>query len=192
MSAKSHKKSVETQTGNCTAGQPSRLHHNAYVVADQEKTRHFYEDLIGMPLTQFWIEHTEIMGEMHVYSHAFYGLADGGALAFFCFDGETHRQRYQPKKQELFVHIALKVDKQTQDAIRSRLQAAGVDVWDADHGYTYSIYVEDPDGLQVEFSADPPNIADIAAFQLQTAHHSLGNWMKGDRTPNNDVRAHAH
>ena len=145
-----------------------------------------------MPLTQFWIEHTEIMGEMHVYSHAFYGLADGGALAFFCFDGETHRQRYQPKKQELFVHIALKVDKQTQDAIRSRLQAAGVDVWDADHGYTYSIYVEDPDGLQVEFSADPPNIADITAFQLQTAHHSLGNWMKGDRTPNNDVRAHAH
>ena len=26
---------------------PIRLHHNAYVTRDQEKTRQFYEDLIG-------------------------------------------------------------------------------------------------------------------------------------------------
>ena len=29
---------------------PSRLHHNAYVTKDQEATRAFYEDLIGLPL----------------------------------------------------------------------------------------------------------------------------------------------
>ena len=31
---------------------PTRLHHNAYVTRDMEATRHFYEDLIGMPGTE--------------------------------------------------------------------------------------------------------------------------------------------
>ena len=30
---------------------PMRLHHTAYVTKDQEKTRQFYEDVIGLPLT---------------------------------------------------------------------------------------------------------------------------------------------
>jgi hypothetical protein len=32
------------------AALPLRLHHNAYVCADQERTRRFYEDVIGLPL----------------------------------------------------------------------------------------------------------------------------------------------
>ena len=28
---------------------PSRLHHNAFLTKDQEATRAFYEDLIGLP-----------------------------------------------------------------------------------------------------------------------------------------------
>ena len=35
---------------------PTRLHHNAYVCADQERTRHFYEDIVGLPLVATWIE----------------------------------------------------------------------------------------------------------------------------------------
>ena len=35
---------------------PIRLHHNAYVCADQERTRHFYEDIVGLPLVATWIE----------------------------------------------------------------------------------------------------------------------------------------
>jgi catechol 2,3-dioxygenase-like lactoylglutathione lyase family enzyme len=35
---------------------PQRLHHNAYVCADQERTRHFYEDILGLPLIATWIE----------------------------------------------------------------------------------------------------------------------------------------
>ncbi len=33
---------------------PIRLHHNAYVTRDQEKTRQFYEDIIGLPLVATW------------------------------------------------------------------------------------------------------------------------------------------
>ena len=33
-----------------TAKLPSRLHHTAYETKDLEATRHFYEDIIGLPL----------------------------------------------------------------------------------------------------------------------------------------------
>src|SRR5580704_19203801 len=36
--------------------QPQRLHHNARVVKDHERTRHFYEDIVGMPLLATWAE----------------------------------------------------------------------------------------------------------------------------------------
>ena len=33
---------------------PLRLHHNAYVVKDQEANRRFLEDLLGIPLVATW------------------------------------------------------------------------------------------------------------------------------------------
>ncbi len=59
---------------------PLRLHHNAYVCADQERTRHFYEDIVGLPLLAAWIEEAEFPefpGRRISYSHAFYGIGDG-------------------------------------------------------------------------------------------------------------------
>ena len=67
---------------------PQRLHHNARVVKDHERTHHFYEDIIGMPLIATWAEvgHFPEFPERPIsYCHTFYGLADGGALAFFGF-----------------------------------------------------------------------------------------------------------
>ena len=39
---------------------PSRLHHTAYVTRDLEATRHFYENVIGLPLVATWCEADEI------------------------------------------------------------------------------------------------------------------------------------
>ena len=64
---------------------PSRLHHTAYVTRDLEATRKFYEDLIGLPLVATWCEVDELFGAERVYCHLFFGLGDGGALAFFKF-----------------------------------------------------------------------------------------------------------
>ena len=46
----------------------ARLHHNAYVTRDQEATRRFYEDLIGLPLIATWCEADELfeIGRAHV------------------------------------------------------------------------------------------------------------------------------
>ena len=35
---------------------PRRLHHAAWVTRDQEATRHFYEDILGLPLVATWAE----------------------------------------------------------------------------------------------------------------------------------------
>jgi len=169
---------------------PERLHHNAYVCADQERTRRFYEDILGMPLVATWIERSEMEGRTVSFCHTFFGLADGGALAFFNFQDPEIQAQFTAKAQPRFVHIALKVSPAAQDAIRGRCEAAGVATRTMDHGYCTSLYVTDPDGLMVEFTRDADNVAAIDAHQRATAHASLARWTAGDATPNNDVRPH--
>lgn len=172
---------------------PLRLHHNAYVCADPERTRHFYEDIIGLPLLATWIEEAEFPdfpGRRLSYSHTFYGIGDGGALAFFHFADADVAAAYIPKRQSPFVHIALAVTDANQRQIKQRLGKANLPVREVDHGYCKSIYVEDPDGLRVEFTSDPPDAGTIGAQQRATAHESLRRWAAGDRTVNNDIRPH--
>jgi catechol 2,3-dioxygenase-like lactoylglutathione lyase family enzyme len=172
---------------------PFRLHHNAYVCADQERTRHFYEDIIGLPLLATWIEEgefPEFPGRKMSYSHAFYGIGDGGALAFFEFADPKAAAAYKANKQPFFVHIALAVTEATQNEIKRRLDEAKLPVRERDHGYCKSIYVQDPDGLIVEFTSDPPDVAKINTMQRETAHATLRRWAAGDRTVNNDIRPH--
>src|ERR1700691_3065145 len=66
---------------------PLRLHHNAYVVKDQEANRRFLEDLLGIPLVATWCERTyrADLGRKVDFCHTFFGLKDGSALAFFQF-----------------------------------------------------------------------------------------------------------
>lgn len=181
--------SIETQA---KARTPLRLHHNAFVVRDQERTRAFYEDILGLPLRATWIEvSANLKGE--AYCHSFYGLADGGALAFFTFaNPDVQRTVYGGgTAKNLYHHIALAVDDETQRAIRTRCQAAGVASRDIDHGYCRSLYVTDPDGLIVEFTVDPPEVDSINAWQARTARKTLDAWQGGDRRPNNDWRRHS-
>jgi catechol 2,3-dioxygenase-like lactoylglutathione lyase family enzyme len=176
-----------------TPALPLRLHHNAYVCADQERTRHFYEDILGLPLVATWIEEAEFPefpGRRLSYSHTFYGIGDGGALAFFAFADPEVASAYTAKKQPLFVHIALAVTEATQNGISKRVADAGLPLREVDHGYCKSIYVQDPDGLLVEFTSDPPDAGEIAARQRATAHETLRRWQAGNRLVNNNIRPH--
>ncbi len=171
---------------------PSRLHHHAYVVENQERTRQFYEDVVGLPLLATWIEEGDYKDMKFSFSHTFYGLGDGSALAFFSFADPEVQAKFAAKQQDIFVHVALNVTEKALDSILERCKTAGFESFAHDHGYCKSIYVTDPDGLLVEFTADPPNVAAINAHQASTAHASLRAWMAGDRTPNNDIRPAGH
>ena len=167
---------------------PQRLHHTARVVKDHETTRRFYEDIIGMPLVATWAEvaqFPEYPGRNINYCHTFYGLADGGALAFFQFAEPDVHEKFKAKIQTAFNHLALAVSPTLQDAIKERLEKAGHQTRFMDHGYCKSLYVSDPDGLTLEFTWDPDDAPDINKMQLATARQTLSRWLAGDLTPNN-------
>jgi catechol 2,3-dioxygenase-like lactoylglutathione lyase family enzyme len=163
----------------------TRLHHTAYVCSDQEQTRHFYEDVLGIPLTGFWIERETLGDVVHEFSLALYSLSDGCALSFFNFADAELQERNAAKKQGLFVHLALQADRAQQDALRDRLEKAGYQAMEFHHGYARSLYVEDPDGQTLEFCEEPAGMDSVTAQQRTVAHQALQRWQAGDRTVNN-------
>ena len=167
---------------------PRRLHHNAYVTADQEVTRHFYENIIGLPLIATWIEASNFDGRESTFCHTFFGIGDGAALAFFNFADEKDAAMFKPLEQPATVHVALAVDQNCAREIKERLKAAGYDALEIDHGFCRSFYVTDPNGLRLEFTLDPPNVAEIDRKQRETAHEALARWTRGERTVNNVLR----
>lgn len=171
---------------------PSRLHHTAYVTRDLEATRKFYEDLIGLPLLATWCEKDELFGAERVYCHLFFGLGDGGALAFFKFAKPADEEQFGPKMPFTpFHHIALNVDAETQAAIEKRLAAAGYkepQSFVLEHGYCRSVYVTDPNGLILEFTLDAPRAQQINSERRASAHADLKRWLAGDHTSNNTYR----
>jgi glyoxylase I family protein len=170
---------------------PQRLHHNARVVKDHERTRQFYEEVVGMPLVATWSEvgqFPEFPERPISYCHTFYGLSDGGALAFFGFADPDVYEAFKAKVQSGFNHLALAVSPELQDQIKQNLEKAGYKTTAIDHGYCKSLYVSDPDGLLLEFTSDPKNAVEIGEWQARTAHGTLSRWISGDRKPNNDLR----
>jgi len=179
-----------------TISVPTRLHHNAYVTSDMEATRHFYEDLIGMPLVATWCESDELFGKNRVYCHCFFGLADGSALAFFQFaNPEDQAQFGPPMPASPFHHIALNVDAKTQQLVEERLKKAGCrepGFYVLDHGYCRSIYATDPNGMILELTTDNAQAADGAEERRRTAHSNLKRWLGGDHHSNNTFRSATH
>jgi catechol 2,3-dioxygenase-like lactoylglutathione lyase family enzyme len=172
---------------------PVRLHHYALVVRDQEQVRHFMEDVLGFPLVATWAERAMFhdVGEEHEYCHTFYELDGGGALAFFQFADPKMYERCQakaPAEISRFHHIALRVDSDRFEDLRQRLEAAGLPNRVRDHGYCQSLYTCTSDGLQLEFTVDAPNLSEIESDQRRNAHGTLARWLKGDHSPNNDIR----
>lgn len=169
-----------------------RLHHTAYLTKDQEATRAFYEDVLGFPLLATWAEADELFGAVRVYCHTFFGLADGGALAFFQFADKEDQDLFDPAlTPSPFRHIALKVDADGQVELERRLKVAN---WKPggtfvlEHGYCRSLYTEDPNGMVLEFTVDVPEVDEIAELRSSDAHETLKRWLAGDHTSNNMYR----
>jgi catechol 2,3-dioxygenase-like lactoylglutathione lyase family enzyme len=172
----------------------TRLHHTAYVTKDLQATRKFYEELLGFPLTATWCEADELFGKLRVYCHCFFGLEDGSALAFFQFADPSDQAEFGPPiPPSPFHHVALHVTPAAQAEIAKRLTAAGYEhprTYVLEHGYCRSLYVEDPNGMIVELTADAPSAItpDVVAANKAKAHRELERWLAGDHTSNNNYR----
>lgn len=170
----------------------NRLHHTAYTTKDMEKTRAFYEDVLGFPLVATWSEKDELFGKERTYCHCFFGLNDGSALAFFQFAEPEDQALFDPETPTSpFRHIALHVDAAEQQELEARIVAAGIEApqtYVLEHGYCRSVYVVDPNDMTVEFTVDAPEALVLADERQATAHVALQRWLAGDHTSNNTYR----
>ena len=154
-----------------------QLHHYAYRAKDAEETRHFYEDILGLPL--YHIIQSDVVpstGEYCPYTHFFFRLQDGSFIAFFDL-GNDEAALPSPNTPAWVNHIAFRVDSVADlEAMKTRLEAHGVEVLGVtDHHIFKSIYFFDPNGVRMELSAQV-----ASEFQLlqesRTAHARLAEW----------------
>lgn len=130
------------------------LNHVAYRCKDSEETRHFYEDILNMPLIGIvWHDHVPSTGEYCPYFHLFFEMADGGCIAFFdLFDGKGVTN---PEDTPKWVnHLALTVEsEQALIDAKERLVANGIEVVGPTvHSSSKAIYFFDPNGIRLELA----------------------------------------
>ncbi len=125
------------------------LGHLVLYVRDLERSRRFYRDVLG------WREITPTKGEMPFPAAAF-------------SSGRTHHELLLievgagaaplPRGRRLgLYHFGLKIGESDDElrAARDQLVAAGARIVGAtDHGITHSLYIEDPDGNEIELYID--------------------------------------
>ncbi|CAN5612356.1 hypothetical protein BH09PSE5_BH09PSE5_25700 [soil metagenome] len=187
-------KDIATATATPLRQLPLRLHHRAIVVRDMEATRHFMEDILGLPLVAAWCETTPMMDSDKPidYVHAFFALADGSAIAFFQFADkgyEARAIRTDHPEIERFDHLALKSTRATVDEVIERATKWNIPYRITNHGYCKSVYVTSPDGMYLEFAEDPPYADEIERTARENAHANLSRWLAGDhQTTNNPYR----
>lgn len=154
-----------------------QLHHYAYKARDAEETRHFYEDILGLPLYHIiQSDYVPSTGEYCPYTHFFFRLQDGSFIAFFDL-GDDVKPEPSPNTPLWVNHIAFRVNTvQELEDTKARLQAHGVEVLGVtDHHIFKSIYFFDPNGIRLELAAQVAN-EDQMAKDSTVAHGRLKEW----------------
>ena len=154
-----------------------QLHHYAYKARDAEETRHFYEDILGLPLYHIiQSDYVPSTGEYCPYTHFFFRLQDGSFIAFFDL-GDDVKPEPSPNTPLWVNHIAFRVNTvQGLEDTKARLQAHGVEVLGVtDHHIFKSIYFFDPNGIRLELAAQVANEEQMAKDST-VAHARLKEW----------------
>lgn len=138
-------------------GRPTRYHHVAFGTKDVEATLDFYENRLGLPLVHC---ENHLAGEGW-FRHFFFDVGNGELLGFFAFDGVGEKEGYRTDIStglglpRWVNHVAFHVDAvEAVHAVRERARRSGLEpCMETDHGWCYSVYFVDPNGIMVEFSA---------------------------------------
>lgn len=155
------------------APQLKGLYHYAYACRDAEETRHFYEDILGLPLVNCMLsDRVPSTGEEKPYAHFFFEMGDGSYIAFFDL-GENQMPQPSPNTPAWVQHFAIETGSVDDVlAMRQRLVEHSVEVTGlVDHEFVKSIYFFDPNGLRLEVTArtEPPHFLEEAARDARSA-----------------------
>ncbi|MFZ5812685.1 MAG: VOC family protein [Thermodesulfobacteriota bacterium] len=132
------------------------INHLAMATGDMDATIRFWRDLLGLRLVAG-------LGRPG-YRHYFFEISPQDMIAFFEWDGVApipEKDHGVPVKGPYaFDHVSLGVrDRDDLWEIKDRLDAAGF--WASeiiDHGFIFSLYSFDPNGIAIEFSCPVPGV----------------------------------
>ena len=124
------------------------VHHAAFICSDVGRTIDFYQGLLGFPLVELF-ENRDYPGSAHL----FFDLGHGNLLAFFDFPGYEHPEFHETLGG--VQHVAISMAPENFADLKVRLAEAGVAYRGPDLGVENSVYVSDPDGLQIEICTAP-------------------------------------
>jgi glyoxylase I family protein len=168
------------------------IHHHAYACWDSEETRHFYEDILGMPLIATIALEDPLRTDGSMYCHTFFEIADGNVLAFF-----EHTSLFHPKdfaaRSSSHSSVALEVEG---DAMvrhfKRRLDAARVANVLMDRGASLALRFNDPNGLILEIMAKVPASLECEPPSRASAHSALQQWLHYRQNWWRSAASHAH
>jgi catechol 2,3-dioxygenase-like lactoylglutathione lyase family enzyme len=141
------------------------FHHVAIATRDLEATHRFYTEVMGFELVKTEVAPAPEGGWAR---HLFYDTGGGSCLAFWdlhgdpavpdTFDPSISRGLGLPSWTN---HLAFDAhDLDTLDAVQRRWLDHGYDVLRLDHGWCESIYIDDPNGIAVEFCCTTAKFTD--------------------------------
>jgi catechol 2,3-dioxygenase-like lactoylglutathione lyase family enzyme len=154
------------------------IHHTAFRCRDAEETRAFYEDVLGLPVAAaLAFDEEPGSGKPHPYVHIFFRLPDGNFIAFFDAPDSARAEQFRPA-HGFDRHVAFEAGSVEQLAEwKSRLDAAGVNSFGPiDHHFVQSLYMWDPNGLQVEITARTAGHDPILEAEAASARGVLADW----------------
>jgi len=161
------------------------VHHFAFRCRDAEQTRWFYEDVLGLKLAIAFEEvkdFGENIGRPRSFMHLFFEMGDGNYIAFFD-EPDVSTPAHFERKDSFDVHIALEAENyETLLAWQQRINAMGKScLGPIDHGFVHSVYMYDPNGLQVEITCRAPNYTDIVNTQYAQSRAALDAFVAKTR-----------
>ncbi len=159
------------------------LHHTAFRCRDAEQTRWFYEDVLGLPAAAGLIlDVVPGTGANNPYMHIFFELGDGNYLAFFDAPGDAVPAGFN-RKDSFDMHIAIQVaTEQEMLAMQARIQSFGIKcAGPLDHHFVKSVYMYDPNGIQVEITVRTADHDTIMATEKKALPALLEQWTQRTR-----------
>lgn len=159
------------------------MHHTAYRCRDAEQTRWFYEDVLGFKLAAAMVFDEEPgSSKKRDYMHLFFQTADGNFIAFFDVPDDVEEKMFIAR-HGFDQHIAFEVDSMEQlKAWRRHINKLGRPCFGPiNHGFIHSIYMYDPNGVQVELTVRDAHYDQLLAEDAAKAHEVLAEWTRKTR-----------
>lgn len=161
----------------------TNVHHTAYGCRDADQTIWFYEEILGLKLAAaFSSENEPGTGRENPFLHIFFEMPDGNYVAFFDAP-ETIENDWLERKHSFEMHLAFEVEsEEVMLEWQAYINAKGKTcLGPVDHGFVKSVYMYDPNGIQVEITARSKRYAELMEHELAESRANLEDWNRKKR-----------